>query len=278
VSEFIGFSGICIMPDYQCEVQEEEVIHRNNTNNNVRKVWLQNRSQNSNGISPGSMMDTMHENRTELQVSPSGRCRTALTFSQNVDGDVLGRQAADDNDSRIQMPPTPFQNGCIASNLNLTRGSFLYPFASSGHGDEALSVVSGYQHCAAEALRYLVEEENLSPDDPLVTGLRQHLSAQERQMNPESVLKDFLMTTERTDDNDDGGDDDEEFSEDEADPMSDALVLSLTHLTSAYLAGLCHEYKTDDSNLVDPEVWWHEQPSRRVSAAQEGVPSPTPSL
>lgn len=43
---------------------------------------------------------------------------------------------------------------------------------------QALS--AGFAACAEEAERFLIEEENLSPDDPVVVGLREHLRQQQQ--------------------------------------------------------------------------------------------------
>ncbi|XP_076373886.1 uncharacterized protein LOC143258586 [Tachypleus tridentatus] len=57
---------------------------------------------------------------------------------------------------------------------------------------EMHELVAGYRACAEEAIRYLIEEEKVAPDDPLVLGLWQHLLLQEAELlgnhdnNPDS--------------------------------------------------------------------------------------------
>ncbi|XP_013774131.1 uncharacterized protein LOC106459090 [Limulus polyphemus] len=57
---------------------------------------------------------------------------------------------------------------------------------------EMHELVAGYRACAEEAIRYLIEDEKVAPDDPLVLGLWQHLLLQEAELlgnhddNPDS--------------------------------------------------------------------------------------------
>lgn len=50
------------------------------------------------------------------------------------------------------------------------------------------SLITGFRDCADEAIRYLVEIEHLSPDDPLVVGLREHLKEQHRLYSLQQML------------------------------------------------------------------------------------------
>lgn len=54
--------------------------------------------------------------------------------------------------------------------------------------DHADSLITGFKDCADEAIRYLVEIEHLSPDDPLVVGLREHLKEQHRLYSLQQML------------------------------------------------------------------------------------------
>lgn len=54
--------------------------------------------------------------------------------------------------------------------------------------EQAEVVLTGYRDCAAEAIRYLVEEERFAMDDPLVIGLRKHLYEQQRALNIHRIL------------------------------------------------------------------------------------------
>ena len=49
---------------------------------------------------------------------------------------------------------------------------------NSGDRDHHL-LLAGYSDCMTEALRYLVEEEQYSPEHPVVEGLRTHLAQQQ---------------------------------------------------------------------------------------------------
>jgi len=51
------------------------------------------------------------------------------------------------------------------------------------------ALMRGYQDCAAEAIRYLVEEEGRAPDDPTVTGLMEHLQARSAYLEYLSLLR-----------------------------------------------------------------------------------------
>jgi hypothetical protein len=46
--------------------------------------------------------------------------------------------------------------------------------------EEAMQTFSiGFGECAREAIRYLIEDEGLAPNDPIVVGLKQHLVLQQ---------------------------------------------------------------------------------------------------
>ncbi|KAK6170495.1 hypothetical protein SNE40_018876 [Patella caerulea] len=44
------------------------------------------------------------------------------------------------------------------------------------------AVMEGFQDCAEEAIRYLIEVEKLAADDPMVVGLREHLYEKQKSM------------------------------------------------------------------------------------------------
>ena len=48
---------------------------------------------------------------------------------------------------------------------------------------------AGFQECADEAIRYLIEEENFSPDDPIVVGLQEHLREKQHLLNLQQVFQ-----------------------------------------------------------------------------------------
>jgi hypothetical protein len=54
--------------------------------------------------------------------------------------------------------------------------------------EQAEVILTGYRDCAAEAIRYLVEEERFAIDDPIVVGLRKHLYEQQRALNIHRIL------------------------------------------------------------------------------------------
>ncbi|XP_048770780.1 uncharacterized protein LOC125676946 isoform X3 [Ostrea edulis] len=54
--------------------------------------------------------------------------------------------------------------------------------------EQAEVILTGYRDCAAEAIRYLVEEERFAVDDPIVLGLRKHLYEQQRALNIHRIL------------------------------------------------------------------------------------------
>ena len=54
---------------------------------------------------------------------------------------------------------------------------------------EAHMVLAGYQDCTAEAIRFLVEVEHISPDDPIVVGLKHHLYQCQRQLDYNQLLR-----------------------------------------------------------------------------------------
>ena len=81
-------------------------------------------------------------------------------------------------------PPFPPQMpGLVQSHTGVTReqrdpeviAPAPTPAPVPAPGEDPL--LTGYQDCAAEAVRFLVEEEGRSPDDPTVVGLTEHLQA-----------------------------------------------------------------------------------------------------
>ncbi|KAK3590568.1 hypothetical protein CHS0354_039699 [Potamilus streckersoni] len=53
-------------------------------------------------------------------------------------------------------------------------------------------VLAGYNDCAEEAIRYLVEVENFPYDDPLVQGLKSHLEEQKSLLDIPSLVRDSI--------------------------------------------------------------------------------------
>lgn len=56
-------------------------------------------------------------------------------------------------------------------------------------------VVAGFEFCAQEALRFLVEEEQLVPSHPVVQQLSAHLTRQDREMDCNQVLANYLAAS-----------------------------------------------------------------------------------
>lgn len=54
--------------------------------------------------------------------------------------------------------------------------------------EELEMLLAGYRACAAEAIRFLTEEENVPMDSPLILGLWHHLLAQEARLDVEGLL------------------------------------------------------------------------------------------
>lgn len=61
---------------------------------------------------------------------------------------------------------------------NIEEEEWISAGENSGDRDHHL-MLAGYSDCMTEALRYLVEEEQYSPEHPVVEGLRTHLAQQQ---------------------------------------------------------------------------------------------------
>ncbi|KAH7980467.1 hypothetical protein HPB49_016359 [Dermacentor silvarum] len=65
------------------------------------------------------------------------------------------------------------------------------PGCSSNSSDEGSQLdwaIAGYRACAQEALRFLIEQEQLPGNNPVVLGLWRHLALQELTMDVDSVM------------------------------------------------------------------------------------------
>ncbi|XP_077555366.1 uncharacterized protein LOC144169849 [Haemaphysalis longicornis] len=62
------------------------------------------------------------------------------------------------------------------------------PGGSDGDGGQLEWAIAGFRACAEEALRFLIEQERLPGNDPVVLGLWRHLALQELTMDVDSVL------------------------------------------------------------------------------------------
>lgn len=60
--------------------------------------------------------------------------------------------------------------------------------SSSDEGSQLDWAIAGYRACAQEALRFLIEQEQLPGNDPVVLGLWRHLALQELTMDVDSVI------------------------------------------------------------------------------------------
>ncbi|CAN8017157.1 unnamed protein product [Ixodes persulcatus] len=64
------------------------------------------------------------------------------------------------------------------------------PTPSQGSDQQDLAI-AGFRACAQEAIRFLIEEEHLPGDDPLVLGLWRHLAMQELSIDLDSMLSQY---------------------------------------------------------------------------------------
>ncbi|XP_076078054.1 uncharacterized protein LOC143048317 isoform X1 [Mytilus galloprovincialis] len=55
------------------------------------------------------------------------------------------------------------------------------------------SLNAGYNACADEAIRYLIEEEHFAPDDPIVVGLQDHLREQQRLLSLQYMFEQYNL-------------------------------------------------------------------------------------
>ncbi|KAK3097737.1 hypothetical protein FSP39_012653 [Pinctada imbricata] len=67
---------------------------------------------------------------------------------------------------------------------------------------QAEVVLSGYRDCAAEAIRYLTEVENIPADDPLVLGLQSHLHEKQKHLDFVQILIQYHNTMNSTESHD----------------------------------------------------------------------------
>lgn len=280
------------MPDYRSRSHEKD---EDEFCKNARKIWRRPAShpiQIQSSVNSVLLMDTEErtENRTLFDtemVSPSVRQRAGdarivdLTSEDESDAErgnanhhLYPQDLQMHPDSR-ELPLNELSSLNFASMCNLFSNSLQSACSVPSQVDRlpyrgetsASMVTSGFQHCAAEAVRYLIEEEHMSPTDPLVVGLQQHLGMRERHLDPERVLNDYMATQrllllsssihagswEDSDVADDhfGEDDDDQFDDEIEDEAADcSLVQSLTHLASTYLMEMCQTaqngFKTSD--------------------------------
>ena len=62
--------------------------------------------------------------------------------------------------------------------------------------DEATAVHAGFRDCFEEAIRYLVDVEHLSEDDPLVIGLKQHLTDRQEHLDVDNLVSSSMCVSE----------------------------------------------------------------------------------
>ncbi|CAG2246644.1 unnamed protein product [Mytilus edulis] len=55
------------------------------------------------------------------------------------------------------------------------------------------SLNAGYNACADEAIRYLIEEEHFAPDDPIVVELQDHLREQQRLLSLQYLFEQYNL-------------------------------------------------------------------------------------
>ena len=56
-------------------------------------------------------------------------------------------------------------------------------------------VLAGFRDCSEEAIRYLVDVEQMSEDDPLILGLKQHLWDKQQHLDVERILADQVCSS-----------------------------------------------------------------------------------
>lgn len=61
-------------------------------------------------------------------------------------------------------------------------------------------VLAGYEFCHKEALRFLVEEEQLGPEHPAVRELTAHLSSRKNTIDCSQVLANYLLLSSHSED------------------------------------------------------------------------------
>lgn len=251
------------MPDYRFSSKEKE--EQDDYRRNASKIWrrptqshpipIRNDVESARFVETeerpenGTLMDIEMVSPFALRRATAGEARLAdLTWEDNSNVNGQQNSAGDFRIRPDSSPPT------TRSDLE-TSACF-----QSACGRDVSMVTCGFQHCAAEAVRYLIEEEHLSPSDPLVVGLQQHLSMRERHLDPERVLDDYVAaqrlllssvhnglwdddddTTGHSCESNDEDCDHEEYSdESEMEESSNCyLVQSLADLTSAYLLEMC---------------------------------------
>ncbi|KAI9563986.1 hypothetical protein GHT06_007724 [Daphnia sinensis] len=73
--------------------------------------------------------------------------------------------------SRLHRPPSPPESDCSSSDEEEDDSED----DEIGHVSDA--TLAGYEYCSKEAIRYLMEEENLNADHPVIQQLQQHLDS-----------------------------------------------------------------------------------------------------
>ncbi|KZS06029.1 uncharacterized protein LOC116917793 [Daphnia magna] len=107
----------------------------------------------------------LNPHRTAYQAAPGGQQGPgALAVA-------LVRPFACEETSRLHRPPSPPESDCSSDNSDEEDDS---EDDEIGHGDATLA---GYEYCSKEAIRYLMEEEKLNADHPVIQQLQQHLDS-----------------------------------------------------------------------------------------------------
>ena len=102
----------------------------------------------------------MAERLTNLLV----RCEPMVTVATSDDEEDYDAGNDEEADGRCES--------------NIEEEEWISVGENSGDRDHCL-LLAGYSDCMTEALRYLVEEEQYSPEHPVVEGLRTHLAQQQ---------------------------------------------------------------------------------------------------
>lgn len=125
--------------------------------------------------------------------------------------------------------------------------------STAGDDHQIEMIVAGFRACAKEAIRFLLEEEGLSPDHELPVGLQEHLDRQEGHLSG-MLQNDSGLGVSNIDEasyySDDGSD--ESFvkagtSEKQSDDqVNDAVENTLTNASAYSAASRCTENPSNE--------------------------------
>lgn len=109
----------------------------------------------------------MNPHRTVRQAVPAGQQGPgALAVA-------LVRPFVCEETSRLHRPPSPPESDCSSHDDSDEEDDS--DDDEIGHVSDA--TLAGYEYCSNEAIRYLMEEEKLNADHPVIQQLQQHLDS-----------------------------------------------------------------------------------------------------